>query len=327
MVKRLFIIWIGLCFVVSLAGCSGEGSETKIEKVGLLVPHTINDQVWGTKGYGGMLNIQDKYGADIFYKENIHSQALAERAVEEFFHKGITLVFGHSSEYAEYFNEIAPKYPHMHFVSFNGDAQEKNTTSLKFEGYAMGFFGGMTAAQHSSTGTIGIIATYKWQPEVKGFVEGAKFEREDTQVITSFVENWDDTEKALQLLEQMTAEGADVVYPAGDGYNVPVIEKLKETGLHAIGYVSDQSDLGEDTVLTSTVQHVDRLYLLAADQFARGELEAGNLYFDFADGVISLSPFSKEVDKGFQQEVERYIQQYMETGELPNKQMEVRNHE
>ncbi|MEK4030911.1 BMP family ABC transporter substrate-binding protein [Pseudobacillus sp. FSL P4-0506] len=316
--KRLLAI-LGICFMMVLAGCSGKQESKKLEKVGLLVPDTINDQVWGTNGYKGMLKIQNAYGTDIFYKENINSQALVERAVEEFSHKGVDIVFGHGNEYADYFNKLAPDYPDIHFVSFNGNADEKNTTSLKFEAHAMGFFGGMTAAHYSKTGTIGIVATHKWQPEVKGFVEGAKFERNDIRVATEYVENWDDREKALQLLDKIIAEDADVVYPAGDGYNVPVIDKLKANGLHAIGYVSDQSDLGKDTVLTSTVQHVDQLYVLVADQFVKGKLKSGNLHFDFADGVISLSPFSPEVDKVFQKKINADINRYIKTGKLPNK--------
>ncbi|WP_143118190.1 BMP family ABC transporter substrate-binding protein, partial [Shouchella clausii] len=70
-------------------------------------------------------------------------------------------------------------------------------------------------------------------------------------------------------------------------YNVSVIERLKENGLYAIGFVSDQSDLGKETVLTSTVQHVDVLYEIVANSFNKGELESGELFFDFQDGVIS----------------------------------------
>lgn len=300
-------------------GCQKNDDSKALGKIGLLVPKTTNDQVWGTKGYKGMMKIQSEYDSEIFYKEGMDSQALVERAVEEFEHKGVTLVFGHGSEYSDYFNKIAPEYPSMHFVSFNGNAKEKNTTSLKFEAHSMGFFGGMTAAHASKTGTVGILATYKWQPEVKGFVEGAKFERPDIQVVTKFVGDWDDSEKAMKLLEPILDQRADVVYPAGDGYNVPVIEKLKEQGLYAIGYVSDQSDLGKETVLTSTVQHVDKLYLLAATRFVKGELQSGNLHFDFQDGVISLSKFSSSVEKDFVNRVNRDIDHYIETGKLPRK--------
>ncbi|WP_203364183.1 BMP family ABC transporter substrate-binding protein [Bacillus sp. REN10] len=322
MIRKILLMALTILLSAAAVGCQTNDDAEALKKVGLLVPKTINDQVWGTKGYKGMMKIQSQYGSEIFYKEGIDSQALVERAVEEFDHKGVTLVFGHGSEYADYFNKIAPEYPNMHFVSFNGDAKEKNTTSLKFEAHAMGFFGGMTAAYASKTGTIGVLATYKWQPEVKGFVDGAKFERPDINIVTRYVGNWDDSEKALALLEPIIAQQADVVYPAGDGYNVPVIEKLKEKGLYAIGYVSDQSDLGQETVLTSTVQHVDKLYLLAATQFVEGNLKSGNLHFDFQDGVLSLSKFSPILDKSFVKRINQEIDHYIETGKLPRKKEE-----
>ncbi|OMP67103.1 BMP family ABC transporter substrate-binding protein [Domibacillus epiphyticus] len=316
MMKKWISLFI-LTVILLMTGCSNETEKSEMTSAGMLITDTISDQVWGTKGYKGMLKIQSEYGVDVFYKERINSQALAERAVDELAHKGVNLIFGHGMEYAEYFNKIAPDYPNIHFVSFNGDAKRKNTTSLKFEGHAMGFFGGMTAAHASKTDTIAVIATFQWQPEVKGFNDGALYVNPDAKVITEYVNNWDDTETALAVLDKAIAAGADVIYPAGDGYNVPVIEKVKEHNLRAIGYVSDQSDLGRDTVLTSTVQHVDRLYSLVAGQYAEGSLDSGNVSFDFADNVISLSPFGESIDPEFAAKMDKLIDDYKKTGQLP----------
>ncbi len=133
-----------------------------------------------------------------------------------------------------------------------------------------------------------------------------------------FVGHWDEQKKALDVLNEILDEGADVIYPAGDGYNVPVIERVKDRGLYIIGYVSDQSDFGESTVLTSTVQHVDDLYELTAEKFNNGELKSGNLSYDFQDGVISLGKFSPKVDSKFRERVGTFINSYKETGNLPN---------
>ena len=101
-------------------------------------------------------------------------------------------------------------------------------------------------------------------------------------------------------------------------FNVPVIEKIKENGLYAIGHVSDQADLGQSTVLTSTVQHVDKLYELVAEKYSKGTLESGNLNFDFQEGVISMGAYSPLVDEEFQAEIEiKPIEEYIETGNLP----------
>jgi transcriptional activator of comK gene len=305
-----------LC-LFTLTACGQPLTSGELKKVGLLVTESVNDQVWGTKGYKGMLKIQSRFDVDVYYKEGMNSQEIVERAVKEFDQKGVNLIFGHGNEYAEYFNKLSSEYPDIHFVSFNGNATEKNTTSLNFEAYAMGFFGGMVAGHMTRTDQVGVIAAYEWQPEVEGFYEGVMYENDDAKVDIQYVRQWDDDAGAFKILDNMLQKNVDVVYPAGDGYNVPVIEKIKEQGLFAIGFISDQSDLGESTVLTSTIQHVDSLYELVAEKFSKGELESGNLYFDFQDDVISLGNFSPLVDKEFQDSLTEMIETYKESGKLP----------
>jgi transcriptional activator of comK gene len=314
MLKRLVFIFV---FLLMLAGCSDSKPTGKLQKVGLLVPETINDQVWGTKGFKGMLKIQSDFNVDMFYKEGMNSQSVVERAVKEFDQKGVNLIFGHGSEYAEYFNNLSKKYPNIHFVSFNGDAKNTNTTSLTFKAHAMGFFGGMVAAHMSKAHKVGVLAAYEWQPEVEGFYQGALTEDKSTKISIEYVGNWDDDKKAVQLADQMMKSGVDVIYPAGDGYNVPVIEQVKEHGLYVIGYVSDQSDLGKSTVLTSTVQQVDKLYEKVAREFNNGTLKSGNLSYDFQDDVISLGKFSPSVKKDFIRKLNQQIDVYKKTGNLP----------
>ncbi|MEH7381716.1 BMP family ABC transporter substrate-binding protein [Bacillus sp. JJ1533] len=312
--------WLIFLFLISiLVACGQTDANTGIKKVGLLVPDTIDDQVWGTEGYKGLLQIKSKFQVDVFFKEGITSEASTRAAVNEFVDQGVNLIFGHGSEYAEIFNQIAEEYPDVHFVFFNGNTRKENITSLNFEGHAMGFFGGMVAGKMTEANKVGVIAAFEWQPEINGFYEGVLFQNDEVDVDIGYVQNWDDTEKAISIAEKMIAEGVDIIYPAGDGFNVPVIEKIKEEGLYAIGYVSDQSDLGEETVYTSTVQHVDQLYLLVANKFDLGELKSGTLYFDFQDDVVSMGAFSPKVDETFIKELKGYIKDYKETGDLPSK--------
>ncbi len=312
--------WVTLLFLLSfLVSCGQTDADTGVKKVGLLVPDTIDDQVWGTKGYKGLLQIKSQFEVDVFYKEGITTEAATRSAVDEYVDKGVNLIFGHGSEYATIFNDIADEYPDVHFVFFNGNTRKENVTSLNFEGHAMGFFGGMVAGEMTETNKVGIVAAFEWQPEINGFYEGVLFQNDEVDVDIGYVQNWDDDEKAISIAEKMISDGVDIIYPAGDGYNVPVIEKLKEEGLYAIGYVSDQSDLGKETVYTSTVQHVDQLYLLVAEKFNKGELASGNLSFDFHDEVISMGIFSPKVDENFIAELNDYIKQYKETGDLPSK--------
>lgn len=315
MYKKLGLV---LILLFSLFGCGQPTTSGKLQKVGLLVPETIDDKVWGTKGYKGLLKIQTELKVDVFYKEGMNDESKVRAAIDEFQQNEVNLIFGHGSEYSSFFNALSKDYPDIHFVLFNGKAVGGNVTSLNFESNAMGFFGGMVAGEMTKTKKVGILAAFEWQPEINGFFEGAYFQNEDVQVDIQFVQDWNDTQSAMLLLDEMIGTGIDIVYVAGDGYNVPIIEKLKEEGLYAIGFVSDQSDLGKETVLTSTVQHVDVLYEVIANSFNKGELESGELYFDFQDGVISMGKFSPLVDKTFQTDLKDYIEEYKESGLLPN---------
>lgn len=230
------------------------------------------------------------------------------------------MIIGHGNEYSEIFNLISEDYPKTQFITVNGGKpQADNVTNVTFKGEAMGFFGGMTAAHMSKTKKIGILATYDWQSEVDGFIKGAKYQDEHVQVLAEFVENWDDADKAVNLYQKLKKQGVDVVYPAGDGYNIPVIEQIKTDNLSAIGYVTDQSNLGSHTVLTSTVQHVDKAYSIIAKKFNEGKLnEQGEYSFDFKEGVIEMGKFSSTIDRAFVKDIEKDIANYKKTGKLPN---------
>lgn len=303
-----------------LASCGQAEKKGHLKSVGLLVTGTVTDQVWGTKGYKGLLNIQSQYNVDVYYKEYIDSLALAERAVEEFNHKGVNLIFGHGSEYAEYFNILSKKYPDIHFISFNGSAKNENTTSASFAGYAMGFFGGMVAGHMTKTNTVSVIGAFDWQPEIQGFKDGAMYENKNVKVITLLVQGWDNREQALKHLDTAISKDADVIYPAGDGFNIDIIEQVKAKGLYAIGYVSEQSDLGRMTVLTSTIQDVSRMFDILAGEFNDGKLVSGDISYGMKENVITLGKFSPNIDQAFIQKINKEIKQYKETGKFPDKQ-------
>jgi len=303
-----------------LASCGQAEKKGQLKSVGLLVTGTVTDQVWGTKGYKGLLNIQSHYNVDVYYKEYIDSLALAERAIEEFDQKGVNLIFGHGSEFADYFNILSEKYPDIHFISFNGSAKNDNTTSASFEGYAMGFFGGMVAGHMTKTNTISVIGAFEWQPEIQGFIDGAKYENKNVEVLTDFVQGWDNREQALKLLDSAIAKDADIIYPAGDGFNIDIIEQVKAKGLYAIGYVSEQSDLGRMTVLTSTVQNVSKMFDILAGKFNEGKLVSGDISYGMKENVITLGKFSPNIDAAFIQKINKEMKQYKETGKFPNNQ-------
>ncbi|SDZ01297.1 transcriptional activator of comK gene [Evansella caseinilytica] len=309
--------YFGIIIVIFLLGCS-QVDKGGVEKAGLLLSHPLDDQGWNSKAYQGILTIQSSLGIDVHVKEEVQTYDQIKKAIEDFHQEDVTLIFGHGSLYADYFMKVKDDYPHIHFVNFNGDVSGNNITSLHFQGYAMGYFAGMLSGAMTKSNQLGVIAAFPHQPEIHGFQDGVSYSNPDAVVHLGYVESWVDEEKALEIYEIFKASGADIFYPAGDGYHVQVVEKIKSDGLFAIGYVEDHIDLGESTILTSTVQHVEKLYEAVAEAYQQGTLETGNLYYDFAESVIALGEFSREVPEDIQLTVEKAIETYIETGKLPH---------
>lgn len=314
--KKITYLFVIPLFLL-LISCT-DSENQKLEKVGLLLPYPIDDQAWNRKGYQGMLKLQATLDVDLLLKEGVRSSVNVRETIDEFNEENVGVVFGHSHIYAEMFMNIKDDYPNMHFISFNGDVEGENITSLHFDGYAMGYFAGMLAGEMTKTDSIGVIAAFPFQPEVKGFEDGAKFHSPSVTVNVEFVESWVDKTKALEIFDTMKNDDVDIFYPAGDGYHVNIIKEVKKEGLYAIGYLGDQLDLGESTVLTSTVQEVEKLYEYVATEFKNGELPNGDLSFDFQDGVISMGEFSQEVPPITRKWLENHISTYISTGLLPN---------
>ncbi|XKF64972.1 BMP family ABC transporter substrate-binding protein [Virgibacillus necropolis] len=316
--KKLFAIFLIISGFLIITGCNNYVGTGQIQNVGMLVEGSIDDQAWGQKGYKGLQEIEKKFDVNVFYKEGIKTQQEVTEAVDEFVNNGVNLIFGHSSIYGKYFINISKSFPDVQFVYFNGGYHAENVTSLNFNSHAMGFFGGMVAGKMSDTNHIGIIAAYEWQPEIEGFYEGVMYENPEAQVHIDYVKDWSDQDTALKMYERMEDQDVDVFYPTGDSYSGNVIKRARKDGLYAIGYVSDQSYIDKETVLTSTVQHVDKLYTLAAEKFNEDELEGDILVFDFQDDVISLGEFSPVVPEDYQEKIEDIIKEYKKTALLPN---------
>lgn len=308
-----------LLFITMAAGCSNPVQNVSDMKVGLLLSHNVDDQGWNQEAYQSILRLQSEHDVSFIVKENISAPSSIRQSVEDLVKEDVEMIIGHSHLYESVFSEMADDYPDTHFVGLNAHLQGDNLTGLHFEGYAMGYFAGMLASEMSESGKIGAIAAFPFQPEVRGYAEGAEYNRgNEIEVQIEFTESWTDVSRALAYYRLMEQAGVDIFYPAGDGFHVEVVEEIKASGLQAIGYVGDQIDLGEQGILTSTVQQVGAVYQYAIEEFERDELNTGNLYFDFQENAISMGEYGSVVPDDIITWLEEHIDHYKNTGELPH---------
>lgn len=301
-----------------MTGCQHKPVFGQQDKAGMLVETNINDQAWGQQGYKGLKAIQEKFDMDVYFKEGVQTLQGTRDAVNELVDQGVTVIFGHSSLYSNHFKQIHKEYLDVQFIYFNGGFTAENVTSLNFSSDAMGFFGGMVAGEMTKSNRIGLIASFEWQPEVEGFYAGVKHQNPEAKIELSYTNDWGAVEKALSSYETMNRKGADVFYPAGDSFNIPIIEKAQADGNYAIGYVKDQSHVAERTVLTSTVQRLDHVYVSAMERFLDDDLPGKPLTFDFQENAIELGEYSPAVPSDQRERVEKAVKTYKNSGKLPN---------
>lgn len=317
MLKKLSYILLFLIGIILLKGCNYL-EKKNMEKVGMLIETSLPSHPWEERGYVGLLAIRDHFDVDIHLKESINTEHDIASAVDELVNNGCTLIFGHGNMYGRYFVDIAPNFPDIHFVYFNGGYFADNVTSLNFNSHAMGFFSGMIAGEMTETNQIGILAAHEWQPEIEGFYEGVKYQDPSSVVHINFINDWNEVDTAVNMYEKMRKNQVDVVYPTGESFNEVILERVINDGIYGIGYGSDQSHLNQDAILTSTIQHVDKLYMLAAEKVINQSLDGGILFFDFQDDVISLGKYSPKIPQDFQETIDELITSYKKTNLLPN---------
>src|SRR5699024_10981309 len=189
-------------------------NQGELQKVGMITENEFENHSWEHKGFEGLQQIEKTYGVDVFLEENVETEPEVTKAVDDMAHRGVNLIFGHSSNYGKYFIQLAKEYPNIHFVYFNGTYTSKDVTSISIQSHAMSFFAGMIAAKMTETNDVGIIAAYEWQDEIEGFFEGVKYQDPDVDVHINFIKTWLDTEKAKDVYGQKVGDGVDVVYPA-----------------------------------------------------------------------------------------------------------------
>lgn len=319
--KRMHIrglIWF-LMLGVIVSGCTNKDhvlndahsmkeKKESLPHIAVLIEGSIYDQGWNSKAYDALMRIEEVYEREVDYVElkNDTSYARIAQAVEDCYRKGARVMIGHGQVFGDPFLKLAPEYPSMQFVTINGDVNDERVISIHFSGYMTGFLAGSLAALMSENGDVGIVSAYPGQSEIAGFERGAKYVRPDVHVRWEAVGSWDDREEGRRAAQTLIAAGSDVIFPAGDGFAIEVLDEARLAGIYAVGFILDQSFVARNTVLASVIQNVEDVYLDIAAHLIRGTIrQMQGMVFDVRNGGQVLSSFGPMVPTAVQDMMER----------------------
>lgn len=258
--------------IVQLAGCGGNNATTSTAanttgngtastqsdmKVALLTPGDINDQGWNQLANDGLKEVQKETGAQTKHQWT-QTAADQQPALRDFADQKFNLVICHGFEYGERVKAIAPKYPDTKFVVVAGDVtQAPNVATIVPKLEEATYLLGMAAGGLTKSNVIGAIGGMKLPviaSTFKAFEDGAKAVNPKVRVLTNYVGNFEDQNKAKESAKAMIAQGADVLFHNADQAGKGMFNAAQEAkNVIVFGSNRNQNELAPNVCLASAI--------------------------------------------------------------------------
>ncbi|WP_417258040.1 BMP family protein [Celeribacter sp.] len=263
-------------------------SDTAL-KIAMIMPGPITDNDWNSVGYNGLQAAGEALGAEVAYAENV-TDADAERLLRDFASRGYDLVFAHSFSFGDAALNAAESFPKTIFMAGTASEPSDNLGTYSNPDYQGAYLAGMLAAGATETGTVGWVGGMpapNMLANLHAYKAGAMEVNAEVNVLHTFIGSWFDPPKAKEATIAQIEQGADVVSAQGVG----VIDGAAEKGVLALGAMTDQNFLGEETVLTSVTWDLGPLITAVGEAVLDGSWASQNWSYGVASDSVGLAPF------------------------------------
>lgn len=315
--KKFVAMALSLTMAVSMLTACGGSKETKAEtkaesaaettaesasekaaegetlKVALCVTGAVNDMGWCQSAYDGLKLLEEKYGAEIAYTENIQAADMVA-AFTDYAANGYDIVIGHGFQFGDPALEVGAQYPDTKFICVEADVSADNVASYVMKCEEGGYIEGILAAHMTESNKIGFIGPIEGASLIKimnGFEDGAKSVNPDIEVQTAWTGSFTDTALAKEAAQAMIDGGVDFIAHDANECGNGAIAAAQEAGIYATGDSYDQHELAPETVLTSSMYNVPVLIEAAYNDIVNGEFKGEVKYLGMAEGVVEMAPY------------------------------------
>jgi basic membrane protein A len=115
--------------------------------------------------------------------------------------------------------------------------------------------------------------------------------RPSTQVITTYIGNWDDMSAGKEQALALARRGADVIFQNADAAGLGVFQAAKERAdLAVVGSNSNQNGIAPDATIGSVVIDIPHAFLLVAREVAAGTFRTRVIRLGTRDDVVRWEP-------------------------------------
>ena len=289
---------------VSAETTAGEEKKNGDLSVLLLVPGTLGDKSFFDSANAGLALIEENYSASTKVVEMGTDITKYSATLEDVINEGWDIIITGGVNISQPLQEAAEEYPDQKFILYDesvdfSDGANSNIYCMTYKCYEGGYLAGVLGASASKTGQLGFAGGFDiplindW---LVGYIEGAKVVNPDIKINTGYMNSFTDAAKGKEIGIALYNAGADIVFQAAGGAGLGVLDAAKETGNHAIGTDSDQSELFSsdekkaDAIYASILKRVDISIDKAVGDYLDGKLEFGTVKtYGLSDGCIEIT--------------------------------------
>ena len=313
MIRKSLVLMVALMMVLALVPAQAENAFPPVSaeeiKVGAVFIGQKDDGFTGAH-YNGLEGMKEKLGLkdeQMLYKFNVAENAECETALRELVDAGCHIIFGNSWGFMNYMEEMADEYPDVIFSHCSGYKNNGvNFNNYFGRIYQARYLTGIAAGMKTTTNKIGFVAAWPDNAEVNGginaFALGVQSVNPDAVVYVKYINSWFDPTLEKQTAEALLSLDCDVIAQHVDTA-MPQIA-AEEAGKFGVGYNTDMTPSAPNAHLTAPIWHWASVYTAEVEDVLKGEWQPVNYFLGLKEGMVDISPLSKNVADGTAEKVE-----------------------
>jgi basic membrane protein A and related proteins len=291
LMKKLLLLVLAIFMTIAMVGCNQAAEKKETLKVALAVPGAKTDGGWSQIAYNGLLQIEEKLGAEVSINENTKVSDYA-KILRDYAKAGNDIVIGHGFEFGDPALEVADEFPDTFFIVTSSTVTNgKNVGSVSNFNLQAGFLQGAFAALMTKTNVVGAVGGTQIPTIVKtlvGFELGAKYINPNIKTLTAVTGSGDDANKSKEQALAFIAQGADVLMANANAAGRGVYVAAEEKGVYAIASISGEFDKYNKGLIASTKVDMSTSLFLLAEQIQDGTYKAKAEMFGVKEGIVNL---------------------------------------
>ena len=303
--RRNLIILSGAAASAGLLGLPALASDFRVAAV---LPGSITDQAFNQVVHEGLMAAKDTLGIEVVFSEKVR-QADQVSAMSDYARRGYNVVIGAGGEFTAAAERVARQFPDVLVVVING-APTDGLATVNYNNPQFGFVLGYIGGKMTKTGSAALISGQEIKAFVDlsdGFAKGWARGGGSGEVFRTFTDDWDDVAKAKEATLNVVNQGADVVLPYLDNGIVGVVQGAEESGVWAVGVITDLGKTVPETNLASTVLDFAGATKAAIKLAQSGELTRGDYKFAMGSEAGYMGTINDAVPAEVKAEVEAMI--------------------